>query len=144
MMSCVRARGVYDLYPYVARSPFVHIHSFSRIWQNRTRPACGPAMWMTNSHPYHLHIYTEIQRYRIESRSIFKDNKAMMSQWSACQFIKIYHVGMWSIWIEWLCIPKRPNFLIYLLHYRNIIFQSTKLTVHVRYGNQVMSPHIPK
>ena len=67
-----------------------------------------------------------------------------MLQWSACWFMTIYHAGMCSIWIEWFCIPRRPNLLIYLIHYLNRIVQSTKLTVHVRYSNQVMSPHTPK
>ena len=68
----------------------------------------------------------------------------MMSQWSACRLMKIYHMGMCSIWIKWLCISRRLNFFIYLLYYLNRIIQSTKLTVHVRYTNKVMSPPIPK
>ena len=63
-----------------------------------------------------------------------------MSQWSACKFMTIYHVSMCSIWIEWLCIPRWLFVLISLLHHLNRIVQSTKLTVHVRYDNQVMSP----
>ena len=68
----------------------------------------------------------------------------MMSQWCPCQFMIFYHQGMWFIWIEWLCIPGRTNLLISLLHYLNIIVQSTKLTVHLRYDNQLMSQHIQK
>ena len=144
MMSCARPSGVDDLASYVACSPFVHKNGSSGIWQNRQWPLRAPAAWMTNSHPYRLHIYTELEQYRIESRSIFKNDKAMMSQWSACRFMTIYHAGMCSMWIEWLCIPRRPNLLIPLLHYLNIIVQPTKLTAHVRYSNHVMSPHIKK
>ena len=58
--------------------------------------------------------------------------------------MKIYHTGMWYMWIEWLCIPRRPNFLISLILYLNIIGQSTKLTFNVNYTNQVISPHNKK
>ena len=144
MMSCARARGVDDLDPYVACSPFVHINIFSRIQQNIKWPAHAPATWMTNYHLHRLRIYTELQRYRIESRSIFKYYKAMISQWRARWFMTIYHAGMRYIWIEWLCIPRQTNLLISLLHYLNRIVQSAKLTFHVRYANQVMSLHIQK
>ena len=68
----------------------------------------------------------------------------MMSQWSAYWFMTIYLTGMCYIWIEWLCIPRRPDLFISLLRYLNRIFQPTKLTVHLRYVNQFMSPHIQK
>ena len=64
MMSFARDSNVDNLFPYVARSPFVHINSFSRILQNRTWPACEPAAWMTDSHmypPYCLYRAPEVQ-----------------------------------------------------------------------------------
>ena len=141
-MYCAFANSVADLAPYVARIPFVHKNGFSGIWQNRTRPARVPEACMTNSHPYHLRIYTELQQQRIEPRSILKDDKLLMLQRSACCFMTIYHIVMHSIWIEWFCIPRRPTLLIYLLHYLNRTFQYIKSTVYVSYANQSMSPHI--
>ena len=78
------------------------------------------------------------------SRVVFKYDKAMMLQWSAHRFMTIYHAGMCYIWIEWSFIPRQMNLLISLLHYLNKIVQYIKLTVRVRYSNQVMSPYIQK
>ena len=78
------------------------------------------------------------------SIAIFKYEETMITKWITHQSMTIYHAGMCSIWIEWLCIPRWPNLLIYFLHYLNRISQSTKLTVNVRYDNQVMLPHIQK
>ena len=136
---------------------FLHINIFSIIWQNSTWTARAPEAWMTN---YHTHPPSYVYRYSTElgrigtwialksmhkvSLSIFKYEKSMMLQWSTHWFIKIYHAGMCSIWIERLWIPRQPKFLISLIHYLNIIVQYNRLTVHVRYANQVMSPHIQK
>ena len=144
MMSCARASSVDYLAPYLSRIPFVHMNGFSRIWHNRTWLARAPAAWMINYHQYHLYTYIELQSYRIQSRSILKYDKTMRYQWSACKFMKIYHAGMCYILIDRLCLPIRPNLLISLLHYLKRIAQPTKLTVLIRYANQVISPHIQK
>ena len=125
-------------------APFLHKNGFSRIWQNSTCPERVPTVWMNNYQPYYIHIYTELQWYRIEPRSIFKYYKAMVLQQIACWFTTIYHAGMRSIWIELFCIPIQPNLLVSLIHYLNGITQSTKITLHVRYDNKVMSTHIKK
>ena len=67
-----------------------------------------------------------------------------MLQWSNFQFMTIYHAGICSIWIKWLCIPRWTVLLISLLRYLNIILQSTKLTIRVMCANKVISPHTQK
>ena len=52
--------------------------------------------------------------------------------------------GTFSVCIEWLWIPIRPNVLISLLRYPKIIVQYTKINHHVRCDNQFISPYISK
>ena len=94
-------------------SASVHINIFNWIWQNRIWTALAPVSWMTNSHTYlpsyvyrasaeldRIGTWITLKSTHNVSHEIFKYYKAMVSQWSAHQFMTIFHSGMCSIWID--------------------------------------------
>ena len=95
IISCTRGSGVDELYPYVACNSFVHINSFSGIWQNRSWPSHAPGAWMTNSHlypPSYLYRAPELQDIIMINIQRWKVNDVVMKPLSIHYNLPCGHV----------------------------------------------------